>query len=61
MGDAERLELMGDAFSMVRFHADHGEDTRFQDTRPSFATSSATATVVGLATAGRLERGIPDF
>ncbi len=25
MGDAERLELMGDAFSVVRLHADHGD------------------------------------
>lgn len=25
MGDAERLELMGDVFSVVRLHADHGD------------------------------------
>lgn len=25
MGDAERLELMGDAFAVVRLHADHGD------------------------------------
>jgi hypothetical protein len=25
MGDAERLELMGDPFSVVRLHADHGD------------------------------------
>ena len=56
VGDAERLELVGDAFSVVRVHADHGD---VAEEVPAFVPGLEAAGGVGdfVADAGELPEG----